>query len=59
MIEKNGFGLTRKEPRRTPEKIEHIAKVDRGEKFTPAFMDAEVRERVQNEVAVLGNRSIF
>lgn len=53
MIEKNGFALTRMEPRLTPEKIEHIAKVDRGEKFSPAFTDAEMRERVQNELAVL------
>ena len=35
MIEKHGFALTRMEPRLTPEKIEHIAKVDRGEKFAP------------------------
>ncbi len=41
------------EPRLTPEKIEHIAKVDRGEKFTPAFTDAEMIQRVENEVAVL------
>jgi UDP:flavonoid glycosyltransferase YjiC (YdhE family) len=54
MIEKHGFALTRMEPCLTLEKIEHIAKVDRGEKFTPAFTDAEMRERVQNEVAVLG-----
>jgi hypothetical protein len=40
LIEKHGFALTRMEPRLTPEKIEHIAKVDRGEKFTPAFTDA-------------------
>jgi hypothetical protein len=37
LIEKHGFTLTRMEPRLTPEKIEHIAKVDRGEKFAPAF----------------------
>ena len=53
MIEKHAFALTRMEPRLTPEKIEHIAKVDRGEKFTPAFTDAEMRERVRNETAVL------
>lgn len=53
LIEKHGFALTRMEPRLTPEKIEHIAKVDRGEKFTPAFTDAEMIERVENEVAVL------
>jgi UDP:flavonoid glycosyltransferase YjiC (YdhE family) len=53
MIEKHGFALTRMEPRLTAEKIEHIARVDRGEKFTPAFTDAEMIERVQNEIAVL------
>ena len=53
LIEKHGFGLTLMEPRLTPEKIEHIAKVDRGEKFTPAFTDAEMIQRVENEVAVL------
>ena len=42
MIEKHGFALTRLEPRLTKEKIELIAKVDRGEKFTPAFTDAEL-----------------
>lgn len=49
LIEKHGFALTRMEPRLTPEKIEHIAKVDRGEKFTPAFTDAEMIQRVENE----------
>ena len=53
MIERHGFGLTRMEPRLTPEKIEHIARVDRGEEFTAAFTDAEMVERVKNEVAVL------
>lgn len=53
MIEKHGFALTCMEPRLTAEKIEHIAKVDRGEKFTPAFTDTEMIERVQNEIAVL------
>jgi UDP:flavonoid glycosyltransferase YjiC (YdhE family) len=53
MIEKHGFALTRMQPRLTPEKIEHIAKVDRGEKFSPAFTDAEMIERVRNEIAVL------
>jgi UDP:flavonoid glycosyltransferase YjiC (YdhE family) len=53
LIEKHGFALTRMEPRLTPEKIEHIAKVDRGEKFTPAFTHAEMIQRVENEAAVL------
>ena len=35
LIENHGFPLTRLEPRLTKEKIEHIARVDRGEKFAP------------------------
>ena len=53
MIEKHGFALTRLEPRLTPQKIELIAKVDRGEKFTAAFTDAELIARVTSEVACL------
>jgi UDP:flavonoid glycosyltransferase YjiC (YdhE family) len=53
MIEKHGFALTRMEPRLTKEKIELIAKVDRGEKFAPAFTDAELIQRVENEMACL------
>ena len=45
--------MTRLEPRLTPEKIEHIAKVDRGEKFAPAFTDREMIERVENEIVCL------
>jgi UDP:flavonoid glycosyltransferase YjiC (YdhE family) len=53
LIEKHGFALTRMEPRLTAEKIEHIAKVDRGEKFSAAFTDAEMIRRVKNEIDVL------
>jgi UDP:flavonoid glycosyltransferase YjiC (YdhE family) len=53
MIEKHGFALTRMEPRLTKEKIEFIARVDRGEKFAPAFTDAELILRVNNEIACL------
>src|SRR6202049_988915 len=53
LIEKHGFTLTRLEPRLTKEKIEHIAKVDRGEKFAPAFTDSEMIERVDSEIACL------
>jgi len=55
LIEKHGFPLTRMEPRLTEEKIEHIARVDRGEKFAPALSDAELAERVNNEITVLRN----
>ncbi|MFZ0884476.1 MAG: hypothetical protein WAN14_13850 [Candidatus Acidiferrales bacterium] len=40
----------RMDPRLMPEKIEHIAKMDRGEKFTPAFTDAEIIQCVENEL---------
>ncbi len=53
MIEKHSFALIRLEPRLTREKIEHIAKVDRGEKFAPAFTDAEMIQRVDHEIACL------
>ena len=53
MIEKHGFALTRMAPRLTKEKIEHIGKVDRGEKFAPAFTDREMITRVVNELACL------
>ncbi len=53
LIEKHGFVLTRMEPRLTKEKIEHIARVDRGEKFAPAFSDSEMIQRVDHEVACL------
>lgn len=53
MIEKHGFALTRLEPRLTKEKIEFIAKVDRGEKFAPAFTDAELIQRVENDLVCL------
>lgn len=53
LIEKHGFALTRLEPRLTKEKIDFIAKVDRGEKFAPAFTGAELIQRVNSEIACL------
>ncbi|MGB9514255.1 MAG: nucleotide disphospho-sugar-binding domain-containing protein [Candidatus Acidiferrum sp.] len=53
LIENHGFSLTRLEPRLTNEKIEHIARVDRGEKFAPAFTDREMIQRVENEITCL------
>ncbi len=53
LIEKHAFALTRLEPRLTKEKIDFIAKVDRGEKFAPAFTDAELIQRVKSEIACL------
>ncbi len=53
LIENHRFSLTRLEPRLTKEKIEHIARVDRGEKFAPAFTDREMIQRIDNEIACL------
>lgn len=53
LIEEEGFALKRMEPRLTREKIEHIGKVDKGEKFAPAFTKMEVLERIDNEVEYL------
>jgi UDP:flavonoid glycosyltransferase YjiC (YdhE family) len=53
LIEGQGFSLQRMEPRLTKQKIEHIARVDRGERFTPAFSPEEMIERVKNETAYL------
>jgi UDP:flavonoid glycosyltransferase YjiC (YdhE family) len=53
LIERHGFALTRMKPRLTKEKIEHIAKVDRGETFAPAFTDREMITRVENELVCL------
>lgn len=53
LIEEEGFPLKRMKPRLTPEKIEYIYKVDKGEKFAPAFTRREMIERVENEVEYL------
>jgi UDP:flavonoid glycosyltransferase YjiC (YdhE family) len=53
LIEKEGFPLKRMEPRLTEEKIEFIYKVDKGEKFAPAFTRQEMIERIENEVSYL------
>ncbi|MGC2032310.1 MAG: nucleotide disphospho-sugar-binding domain-containing protein [Steroidobacteraceae bacterium] len=53
LIEEEGFALHRMQPRLTAEKIEHIARVDKGERFAPAFSPKEMIQRVENEVAYL------
>ncbi len=53
LIEEEGFLLHRMEPRLTPEKIEFIARVDKGETFAPAFTRQEMINRISNEVAYL------
>lgn len=53
LIEAEGFTLQKMEPRLTAEKIEHIARVDRGERFAPAFSKGEMVQRIENEIAYL------
>jgi hypothetical protein len=53
LIEKEGFPLKKMEPRLTPEKIEFIGKVDKGESFKPAFTQAELIQMMEGEIAYL------
>jgi UDP:flavonoid glycosyltransferase YjiC (YdhE family) len=53
LIEEEGFPLKRLEPRLTSEKIEFIGKVDKGEKFAPAFTQKELIAFIDNEVKYL------
>ena len=56
LIEEEGFPLHRMEPRLTPEKIEYLYKVDRGETFAPAFSRKEMIVRIENETEYLRPR---
>lgn len=51
LIEEQHFPLHRMEPRLTPEKIEHLLKVDKAEKIAPSFSVQEISERIENELA--------
>ena len=53
LIEEEGFALKKMEPRLTPEKIEFIGKVDKGEIFAPAFTLEETLVRINAEMAYL------
>ena len=53
LVEKEGFPLAKLEPRLTSEKIEHIYKVDQGEKMGTFFSLEETRQRVSHEVQFL------
>jgi UDP:flavonoid glycosyltransferase YjiC (YdhE family) len=53
LIEEAGYPLQRLEPRLTPEKIEHIGKVDKAEKFAPAFAKEELVQRIESETTYL------
>src|SRR5271157_3710138 len=53
LIEEAGFPLHRLEPHLTPQKIEHIGKVDKAEKFAPAFSRDELIQRIEGETQCL------
>jgi UDP:flavonoid glycosyltransferase YjiC (YdhE family) len=52
LIEKAGFIVHKLEPRLTPEKIDHIYKVDKGEKLGTFFTNEEIRARLHSELKV-------
>jgi UDP:flavonoid glycosyltransferase YjiC (YdhE family) len=53
LIEDEGFELIKMSPRLTDEKIEHLYKVDKGEKLGYMFTVAEIREKLAEEIRVL------
>ena len=53
LVESEGFPLTRLEPRLTDDKIEHLYKVDQGEKLGQFFSLEETRHRVNQEMSFL------
>ena len=53
LIEEEGFSLQRLEPRLTPDKIEFIGKVDKGETFAAAFSQNEMIALIDNEIKYL------
>jgi UDP:flavonoid glycosyltransferase YjiC (YdhE family) len=53
LIEQEDFSLKRLEPRLTPEKIEFIGKVDKGETFAPALSQPEMISLIDNELKYL------
>jgi len=52
LIEDENYEYRKLEPRLTPEKIEHLYKVDKGEKEGQLFTAEELRERVKTETAL-------
>ena len=53
LIEEEGFPLYKTEPRLTTEEIEYVTKIDRSEKFAPAFEQKEMIEKIENEAAYI------
>jgi len=52
LIEKEGFVIRHLEPALTPEKVEHIYRVDQGRKLGYFYSAREVEEQVKNEIAL-------
>ena len=52
LIEKEGFVIRHLEPALTPEKVEHIYRVDQGRKLGYFYSTREVEEQVKNEIAL-------
>lgn len=52
LIEEQGFAVRHLEPRLTPAKIDYLYKVDQGQAFGYFFSRAEIREQVENELAL-------
>ncbi len=52
LIEQAGFKFHRMEPWLTPQKIEHLWKVDRMESFADPFTESELHQRVEGELAL-------
>jgi len=52
LIEKEGFVIRHLEPALTPEKVEHIYRVDQGRKLGYFYSVREVEEQVKNEIAL-------
>lgn len=53
LVEEAGFTLHHLTPQETPEKIEHLWKVDRGESFKQPWTANEVALRIQSEVRLI------
>ena len=53
LLENEGFNLEKIRPRLTPEKIEHIYKIDQGEKVGRMFSKGEIQEQVESELKVI------
>lgn len=52
LVEDAGFNLIQLHPTETPEKIELLWKIDRGEKFAHPFSYNEIQERVKHEISL-------